>query len=428
MLYMRLRLKRQRKRRKKLRANWCERIVNDEDTDSDEDTALARVVPRIQKLVRRQLKHHTSYTFSGRPRQVFPLPPMVSPLQELDEYQFITATRFTKGQFSDMLIQLSRLPRTVKTKHRCTCSLELALFILLKRWTAPQTYEQMTWFFRRQRSWLIAVHETILNLVIEEYCALITNMDYRRVLRELDDWSSTLMMHGAGTRDGVFFADGKAKKDCKPGPAGKTARAIALHLGVSADKIQESMYNGYYGFHGEKVQHIIDASGMIYAYGTCLRTPDAKVFEESGMKQQLKFYVNNDLTRPVKTVTDTAYAADDFTVPTKSKSQIAHIPAALRQAVLKLEAKNRRFRFEVEESFNKVVTNFPHTDYFRKHKMFQSGDLNFSKLVGMWYAVVLFTNLHTCYNGSHATGRYGVEPPCAADYVYSCNHDLLPRQ
>ena len=123
---MRRRLCRLRKRRTKLRANWCDRIMNDEDSDSDDDAALARVLPKIQTKVRRMMKHHLSYNMRCRPRQVFSRPPMLSPLQELDEYEFINDTRFTKGQFSDMLTKLSLLPRKVVNQgNRATVTLGL---------------------------------------------------------------------------------------------------------------------------------------------------------------------------------------------------------------------------------------------------------------------------------------------------------------
>ena len=113
--WMRVRTKRYRCYRNFLFDRWLQRFMNDEDSDSDEDEALSSVRGQLQRARRMLCRHHMSYPKYCRPRLVFALPKMTSPLAELDEYGFIMATRFTKGQFQEILTEMSRLPRHVRT-------------------------------------------------------------------------------------------------------------------------------------------------------------------------------------------------------------------------------------------------------------------------------------------------------------------------
>ena len=52
-------------------------------------------------------------------------------------------TRFNKDEFRMVLGELRLLPRVVRTQHRCTTSLELAVYLLLRRWTCADRWEDI---------------------------------------------------------------------------------------------------------------------------------------------------------------------------------------------------------------------------------------------------------------------------------------------
>ena len=105
------------------------------------------------------------------------------------------------------------------------------------------------------------------------------------------------------------------------------------------------------------------------------------------------------------------------------------MPAAAAAAARREDSANMLLRLESEQSFNAVVTLWPHIDYFRKHKLFQGGKANFRRLLALWYGMVLFTNLHTCANGgSHVTGCFRIEPPTVRDYLRSANMGCMLGQ
>ena len=67
------------------------------------------------------------------------------------------------------------------------------------------------------------------------------------------------------------------------------------------------------------------------------------------------------------------------------------------------------------------MTLWPYSDYFRKHRIF-------ADLKAQRHGMVFFTNLHTCFNGSHISGRFTIEPPTVAEHLYSCNNQLMYNQ
>ena len=72
--------------------------------------------------------------------------------------------------------------------------------------------------------------------------------------------------------------------------------------------MQRAYYNGHYKYHGGKVQHVLQADGMVHSFTCPIRNHDALVLRNSSMHSMLSaLFVNEDADRPALTVTDKAY-------------------------------------------------------------------------------------------------------------------------
>ena len=135
-----------RKRRRSM-AQRCRRLVacayGDSDSESDSESDAREFYETMASRARRQrrkvghllLRHATSYNMVCRPHVEFAMPRLSSPLTELSEYDMEMHTRFNKDEFRMILAELRLIPRRVRTRHRCVAPLELALYVLLRRWT-----------------------------------------------------------------------------------------------------------------------------------------------------------------------------------------------------------------------------------------------------------------------------------------------------
>ncbi len=76
--------------------------------------------------------------------------------------------------------------------------------------------------------------------------------------------------------------------------------------------MQHAYYNGHYKYHGAKVEHVLQADGMVYTFTCPIRNHDALVLHNSAMHEMLcALYINGDPNRPVHVVTDKAYGRND---------------------------------------------------------------------------------------------------------------------
>ena len=120
------------------------------DTDDSEDELcnlyaqqLKRAQQQQHSLARKLGRHATSYNMVCRPRVEFALPQMVSPLAELTEYQMHETSRFNKEEFRMILSELTLMPRKVVAPDGCAASLELAMYVLLRRWVTATRWEDL---------------------------------------------------------------------------------------------------------------------------------------------------------------------------------------------------------------------------------------------------------------------------------------------
>jgi hypothetical protein len=70
--------------------------------------------------------------------------------------------------------------------------------------------------------------------------------------------------------------------------------------GDDINLVQQAYYNGHYGFSGAKMQHVLEADGMCYAFTCPLHCHDVMVLQESSILTMLSvFHVNNNPLCPV---------------------------------------------------------------------------------------------------------------------------------
>ena len=271
---------------------------------------------RCLRLIRKRLlKHYMSYNMYTKPGRRFVLPPLIDPLNELSEYAFIMDTRFTKAQFRTILANLSLMPAQVRSPNRHVANMDLAVFVMLKRWSSILTFDQMATHFHRHPNWLCQICQATTTILVTKYCFVVNNLDFLRIKPLLEEWSESMHGAGMGTLDGLYFLDGKGHKFCAPGN-GATAQQIAGELGVPVSMIQQGFYNGYYFCHGARLHSVLQCDAMMHTFVETIRMGDSRVYDESTMKLQIEsLFVNDDPQRPVVAITDQAYARTAHCAP-----------------------------------------------------------------------------------------------------------------
>lgn len=237
------------------------------------------------------------------------------------------------------------------------------------------------------------------------------------------------MVHFTGCeRDVLFLTDGKPWRLSRPGK-GRAVQELCAAAGTDdLNLMQRAYYNGHYKYHGAKVQHVLQADGMVHSFTCPIRNHDATVLRSSAMITMLSIlYVDGDQNRPVKSVTDKAYGRSDNFRPFHTDAELRMMNAHARAVVEALDKSNKKARLAVEGSFNNQVTKFRMVDSFRHHRIFQNGQSNWAQLRCLWDLQSFMYNLFVCSNdcGSQVSGQLGVPPPTVAEYLYSANNNLL---
>ena len=371
--------------------------------------------------------HFLSYNMACRPNPFsgHEVVRMVAPWHELTEYDFMRNTRFEKEDFMRICDLLTLLPAMITTPHRVRASKELAVYILLRRWVCPDTWYHIEKEMRTHKSTLIAIYETCCLLVSEAYRKVVTHFDFLRIQPLLGMWAQTLSDLGCSLDTVVGFCDGKADRCCMPSHGdGAAALALACGLGYTVNLIQQAFYNGYYGFHGLKVQHLILGDSMVYCFAIdTIRRHDAAMFTQSSMPAQLSLlFCDHPLnTTPALVHTDQAYPSTANIHPKATTGSLNAMTPANRARREALDANLALFRLSIENSFSKHVTLFPYANCFTKKRLFQGGQCRVDVAMDTWWCQVFFLNLHTCLYGSQSSGMFTIEPPSPAEYLRNIN-------
>ena len=125
--------------------------------------------------------------------------------------------------------------------------------------------------------------ETML-LLKENYELCILVIDFRRLTPNLlHEWNKTLVNNADTDKFCLFYANGKLCKMCRA-RRGKGACRIIASLGAQdVNLAQKAYYNGHYGFHGLKVQNMLQADGMRYTFADSLHCVDSILLHKSNL-------------------------------------------------------------------------------------------------------------------------------------------------
>jgi hypothetical protein len=141
--------------------------------------------------------------------------------------------------------------------------------------------------------------------------------------------------------------------------------------------MQKMYYNGHYKAHGAKVQHLLQADGMVYSWTCPLQNHDSLVLRKSGMLLMLSaLFVNYDPSRLVKCVTDKAYGRTAHLRPIHTEGEICLMTQQQRAVCIAIDNRNRKPRLSIENSFNNQVMKFRHSDHIRSNIIVRDGKSN----------------------------------------------------
>jgi len=129
---------------------------------------------------------------------------------------------------------------------------------------------------------------------------------------------------------------------------GQAVRELCAAAGTDDfNLMQHAYYNGHYKYHGAKVQHVLQADGMVYSFTCPIRNHDAMVLRSSSMIRQLSvLFVNDDPTRPVKTVTDKAYGRSLHFHPFHTDAELRMMNPHLCAVAEALDKSNKKARLK----------------------------------------------------------------------------------
>jgi hypothetical protein len=132
------------------------------------------------------------------------------------------------------------------------------------------------------------------------YRKVVQVLDYRSIIPLLESWSDDMVHFSGYSQDVLYFTDGKPWKLARPGHGDAAAALVRAAGGDDINLVQQAYYNGHFGFSGAKMQHVLEADGMCYAFTCPLHCHDVMVLQESSILTMLSvFHVNNNPLCPV---------------------------------------------------------------------------------------------------------------------------------
>jgi hypothetical protein len=161
------------------------------------------------------LDHHNSYDKAYRPTFVRGLAPRIThPLQQLNNHSISTHTRFDAGDLTRVLAALTLLPRVIVDAGQQRHSLELAVYIMLRRWHAAMGWQEMSNCMGISRPELINCYSATIR-AFEVYHLVVQVLDFVRIRPLQQEWSDTLEFYGAASQ--TYWGLLTARRSSSPG-------------------------------------------------------------------------------------------------------------------------------------------------------------------------------------------------------------------
>jgi hypothetical protein len=117
----------------------------------------------------------------------------------------------------------------------------------------------------------------------------------------------------------------------RPGK-GHAVREICEAAGAQdVNLMQCAFYYGHYKYHGEKIQHVLQAYVMAHRFTCPICNHDALVLRNSSMFLMLSaLYIDGDRNHPPVTVTDKAYGRTNHFRPLHTEAELRMMGPAAR--------------------------------------------------------------------------------------------------
>jgi len=207
--------------------------------------------------------------------------------ESIQSGEFFEMINFRKAGFFRIVdLHRAHLPAVFKSPHRHTCSLEMGLFIVVRRWVGgPMKFMEKELHIRRNV--LSDLFHTVMQVYARSvYRILALNVDLKRVK---DDVILDAIIEGVQNAHGsdyalgiVVLVDGKPERACRPSISTAKKRGYTFD-----DDIQRLFYNRYYKGHGLKIAHHIWGDGLVQVVVGSINTPDQVLLEQSALDEFL---------------------------------------------------------------------------------------------------------------------------------------------
>ena len=150
--------------------------------NDDDDDAIFDYICFLTETIER---HKSTYKDYSRAGTVYDGPPILQPWDDLSVPVVEELIGCSPTQFLEVADLFVLLPQKIVTPQRRTGSLQLALFILLMRWTHQQrSWSSLAKTLRIDRTRMIDLYETMGVLIFENdhYYTLSVTIDVPRIL------------------------------------------------------------------------------------------------------------------------------------------------------------------------------------------------------------------------------------------------------
>jgi len=171
-------------------------------------------------------------------------------------------------------------------------------------------------------------------------------------------------------------------------------------------QFQRQLFNRHERIHALKYQSVITPDGIIVHLSGpySRRRHDAGIFRESNFRNILELYSFDPNGRPLVIYGDPAYGQfrhllSPFRLPGIQPHQVA-----FNQAMSSV-------RESVEWGFGKMLQYFSFLDFKKNQKVF------LQPVAKYYFVGCIFTNIHTCINGSTTSAFFEVPPSTVEQYL-----------
>lgn len=228
-----------------LRSLLAKQLASD-SSDSSTDSMSSEDSEDDMILLLSMYHHHWRVRHNPPPVS-FQDPSIDEPWNHFSSTYFQDLCRFEPQDFH-RIVELLHIEDGIVTPERCTASKSFCIFLLLRRWSIPDRWKDISSQLRIGRSKLEALYKETLRRIVDKYKKLITRIDQLRVMPRLEIFASAIADIEGLVEDVGCFADGKPVPTCKPGDCDNPY------------DMQRAFYNGHYKSHGLKAQNVICSS------------------------------------------------------------------------------------------------------------------------------------------------------------------------